>query len=236
MATDTMTMRHNSIFRPRAFGNKRVDIIGVGAVGSRVACELARLGISNIHVWDHDTIAEHNIGNQIYNKKDVGQPKVRILQKMIRDATGTKITIHQEKVDGTQPLGSVVFVLTDSMSSRQQIWERGVKLKPRISVCVEARMGADKGRVYTVNPNNPHEVKTYTDYVNAYSDAQAQASACGAAITVGATASIIAGHAVWAFIRWFAEETGESTDSRENELLFEVRPPAVSTQTFNLDE
>ena len=43
-----------------------IHIIGVGAMGSRVAELLARLGIRKIHVWDMDTVEDKNITNQAY--------------------------------------------------------------------------------------------------------------------------------------------------------------------------
>ena len=38
------------VFEPSEFGDRRVDIIGVGAVGSKIALEVAKLGVRNIHL------------------------------------------------------------------------------------------------------------------------------------------------------------------------------------------
>ena len=43
-----------------------IHIIGIGAMGSRVAELLVRLGIQRIHIWDFDTVEDKNITNQLY--------------------------------------------------------------------------------------------------------------------------------------------------------------------------
>ena len=113
--------RHLSVFSPHAFGKKRVDIIGAGATGSRIVLSLAKLGVENIHVWDFDKVEEHNIANQIYGLENIGEPKVRALADVIKKSTGTAITAHDERVDGSKQLGEAVFLLTDTMESRKEI-------------------------------------------------------------------------------------------------------------------
>ena len=43
-----------------------IHVIGIGAMGSRVAELLARLGIKKIHIWDMDVVEDKNIANQAY--------------------------------------------------------------------------------------------------------------------------------------------------------------------------
>ena len=46
-------------------------VIGCGAIGSHVCEELARLGISNVHLYDFDTVSSHNITNQMFKTNDI---------------------------------------------------------------------------------------------------------------------------------------------------------------------
>lgn len=46
--------------------NESIHIIGIGAMGSRIAELLVRLGIPKIHIWDMDTVEDKNITNQLY--------------------------------------------------------------------------------------------------------------------------------------------------------------------------
>src|SRR3989344_9586657 len=122
-------LRHLSVFKPHAFGTRRVDVIGCGATGSRIVLSLAKLGVENIHAWDFDTVEDHNLANQAFGLGDVGLLKVDALASLVQRGIGVAIQTHAEKVDGSQSLGEVVFLLTDTMASRKEIWDRGLKLK-----------------------------------------------------------------------------------------------------------
>ena len=49
--------RHMELFNPEKF-TLPVHIIGAGATGSWLALSLAKLGITNITVWDFDVVAD----------------------------------------------------------------------------------------------------------------------------------------------------------------------------------
>ena len=193
-------IRHIEVFSPYTFGETQVDFIGVGATGSRMALGAAKLGIQNIHVWDFDKVEPHNVPNQVFGNNHVGMLKVEALRDIIKEQTGTEITIHPDRVDGSQRLGDVVFLLTDTMASRQKIWNAGLRYKPRVKFMIETRMGKNSGRVYALNPSNPSHVHGWEETL--YTDDVAEVSACGTSITVGSTAEVVSGLAVWQLIRW----------------------------------
>jgi molybdopterin/thiamine biosynthesis adenylyltransferase len=227
MAVDPL--RHLSVFSPHAFGQRRVDVIGCGATGSRIVLSLAKLGVENIHVWDFDVVEEHNIPNQAFGMSDIGLNKAVALAALVKAATGTEITVHEEKVDGTQMLGEVVFLLTDTMSSRKEIWNGALKYKLKTNLLIETRMGADNGRVYSINPNKPGHIKAWEGTL--YDDNEAEVSACGASVSVGPTAETISGLAVWQMIRWFSIENG-GDDELDNEIIFSLRLMVAISRKF----
>lgn len=245
------TRRHLEVFSVEHFGNKRIDIIGAGAVGSAVAVQLAKLGLENIHVWDFDTVEGHNIANQRYALKDIGQPKVTALAAIIKEATGHDITVHEQKLEGGEPLGDVVFLAVDTMAARKAIWQKSLRNKLRTKLVIETRMGAEEGRVYAICPVKPAQVRGYE--TTFYDDAETVVSACGASTTVGATADMTASYAVWQFMRWAAieaaaenasiaalsgpsqeaAEVGQAKDVLDQELIFGLRPPYIMTRQFS---
>lgn len=222
--------RHLSVFDPYKFGDKRVDVIGCGATGSRIAMSLAKLGISNLHIWDFDIVEAHNIANQIFEQDDIGKNKVDALAKHILEATGLQVNVHVQKVDGSQKLGEVVFVLTDTMSSRKEIWGKGIRYQLQIQLMIETRMGSDNGRIYAINPCKRSHVKAWEDTL--HSDEVSEISACGTSISVGPTAEIVSGLAVWQFVRWFESEKNIDEES-DQEILFSLRPMQTITRQFN---
>lgn len=221
--------RHLSVFSPNAFGTRRVDVIGCGAVGSRVVLSLAKLGVEHIHAWDFDTVAEHNIANQAFGLSDIGESKVDALARLVTRDTGTAISTHNERVDGSQQMGDVVFLLTDTMASRREIFEKSLKYKLMTKLVIETRMGSDNGRVYAINPNKRNHIRAWEETL--YTDDEAEVSACGASVSVGPTAELIAGLAVWQMIRWFSVEQG-GEDSLENETILSMRPLLTVSRTF----
>jgi molybdopterin/thiamine biosynthesis adenylyltransferase len=222
-------LRHLSVFPPHAFGARRVDVIGCGATGSRIALSLAKLGVENLHIWDFDTVEGHNLANQVFGLGDVGSLKVEALDRLIQRDSGVRVKPHAEKVDGSQDLGEIVFLLTDTMASRKEIWERGLKLKLRSKLLIETRMGADNGRVYAFNPCKRSHILEWEKTL--YSDGEAEVSACGASISVGPTAEIISGLAVWQMVRWFTVEQG-GQDDLDNEIIFSLRSLITMNRQF----
>src|SRR3984885_11376962 len=86
--------RHLELFDPAAWGERRIDIIGCGASGSHLAQEVARLGVENLHLWDHDQLEAHNIANQSYPFGMIGLNKAVACAALIETATGIKPTVH----------------------------------------------------------------------------------------------------------------------------------------------
>lgn len=194
--------RHINVFNPDEFTTP-IHVIGSGATGSWLVLALAKLGVKNIHVWDDDIIEEHNIPNQVYGEHEIGMFKVLALRNAIQRYAGITITTHCDRVT-TQPLQGIIFVLTDSMSSREQIY-RCAKINPNIKLLIETRMDLRGGRVYTVPMRNRDMCKAYEETF--YSDEESEVSACGVSQTVIATGLGIVSRAIWCFLQYINEES-----------------------------
>jgi len=202
--------RQQEAFEVQSFRTP-VHVIGAGATGSWVVLMLAKMGIQDIHVWDFDTVEEHNIPNQFFSvadaKKEVmfngellSKTKVNRLANNIELFTGITITAHNERVDGSQRLNGIVFMLTDTMSSRKEIWEKAIKLKVGVKLLIETRMDLKGGFIYNINPTSPSQIREYEKTL--YSDAESAVSACGTSQSLIATAMEISTKAVWQLINW----------------------------------
>jgi molybdopterin/thiamine biosynthesis adenylyltransferase len=192
--------RQRALFDPEKFTTP-ITIIGAGATGSWVALFLAKMGIKDITIYDFDIIEEHNIPNQLYSKDQVGTQKVYSLASMVSNLSGVMMKPKKQKVDGTQRLSGIVFMLTDTMASRKQIYENAVKLKPGVKLLLETRMGLDHGRIYTIDPLDTQQLSKYEGTF--YEDGEAQVSACGTSQSIVSTAALVASMAVWQVIKWY---------------------------------
>jgi molybdopterin/thiamine biosynthesis adenylyltransferase len=223
------TIRHFSVFSPDKHEDQEFHVIGAGATGSKVVMELAKLGLKNIHVWDYDEVESHNIPNQLFGNQHIGMKKVDALKEVVEQFTGISIITHDQRVTGEEEdLTGVIFLLTDTMASRKEIWENAIRFKINVDVMIETRMGADNGRIYTINPVNPAQVSMWESTL--VDDDVAEESACGASVSVGPTASILAGYAVWQYIRWADIKCG-GDDDQETEIIFSLRSSFIMAKS-----
>jgi len=109
-------------FQPESC-SERLHIIGCGAIGSTVAENLVRLGLTNISLYDFDTIEAHNIANQMYRQCDIGKPKISALREMlveINPAAAENIKLFGTGYDN-QRLSGYVFSCLDNIDTRREI-------------------------------------------------------------------------------------------------------------------
>lgn len=196
--TKLNTSRHYELFDAYTF-TEQITVIGAGATGSWLVLALARLGLTNITVYDYDVIEEHNIPNQAYGIGDVGKYKVNALYDKVLEETGTKINIKCEKFVNQRLVG-VVFLMVDTMSARKEIWNASIKLKQTVKLLIEPRMGLSLGRIYTIQPMDMSQIRGYEDTL--YDDTETEVSACGASMTVISSALAITAICLRQLINW----------------------------------
>lgn len=141
----------------------RLLTIGCGIGGSWVTYMCAKMGISNIDVYDFDVVEDANIPSQLFGFGDIGKYKVNALLERIKSDVGIDIEVHQEKVDSKTDLNltgnTIVLNMVDSIEARKDI----VKLlKGNFITMIDARIGGEVGyQIYVVNMSDEEEVKNY---------------------------------------------------------------------------
>lgn len=214
--------RQLDIFSPEKF-NIPITIIGAGATGSYVALLLAKMGCRRITVYDFDVVENYNLPNQIYRPSDTGRKKVEALADIILEQTGVKISAIPERFERGK-LEGIVFVLTDTMKSRAQIWSESVQWQLTVTLLVETRMAAEGGYVYAVNPTNPLHVEEYAKTL--YTDEEAEESVCTNR-AIAPTVATIAGIASFMVVH---AARGKVIP---NQTLVNLSPPFIQTKNFN---
>jgi molybdopterin/thiamine biosynthesis adenylyltransferase len=154
-----------------------IVMIGCGGIGSFSALALAKMGCTQLTVYDDDRVEEHNIPNQLYRPCDIGQLKVICLAEIIKDFTGTAVDARPDRVQG-QRLQGIVVSGVDSMEARRRIWDRSIRYKAGVTAYIDARMGAEVARIYTVHPADPDDIRFYERTL--YSDDDAMQVPCTA--------------------------------------------------------
>lgn len=168
---------------------EKVTVIGAGAIGSFVVLQLAKMGLSDITVWDDDEVSDENMSNQFYRFRDVGRSKVGALCDIVKEFTGTDIAVRNERYDGSELAGIVVSAV-DNMETRRQVMD-ACSYKTRL--LVDPRMGAEHAMLFGMRPNDDAELASYKKTL--YSDEEAVAERCTAKATIY-TVNLLSGLAV----------------------------------------
>ena len=99
----SLYLRQQDIVDQPRLASTPITVIGAGAIGSFVVLGLAKSGALDITVWDHDSVAVHNLSNQWFRPSDVGRLKVDALGELVAEMTGTEVSTVPAAFDGTGP-------------------------------------------------------------------------------------------------------------------------------------
>lgn len=168
-------LRQRDIVPPEKLGFP-ITVIGAGAIGSATVVNLAKMGCSNITVWDNDILEDLNVPNQICKPSMTGKPKVEGLAELVYELSEVRIKQINRRYAG-QSVEGVVIVTADNMSCRQNVWKRA-GLNQKIPLLIDARMGTEFARIYTIRPTNIDEADFYSQ--NLYSNEEAERLPCSA--------------------------------------------------------
>lgn len=214
--------RQLDFFDPASFDTP-IHIIGAGATGSYVAWLLAKTGCRDITVYDFDKVEDHNLPNQIFDLESVGAKKVDALGRMIEAATGIGLKKKPRRFKKGK-LEGIVFVLTDTMASRKEIWEGSLRYQLNVKLVIETRMAIDGGYVYAVEPTDPTHVEEYE--ATFYSDEEAEESPCSNR-AIAPTVAVLAGYAACAMLAFV------NGKPFPNETMISLVPPCCVTRDFS---
>lgn len=180
--------RQRQIFDPTTF-LWSIHLIGCGNIGSAVALALAKLGVSELFIWDGDVVEEVNCAGQVlFGPKHIGMAKVSAARVMLQElAPWTRVITNQQQYTG-QPLHGVVISAVDSMTSRSAIWQQ-VRMNVEVPWFVDSRVGGQLGECFTIRPCMIGDVEIYEGFL--FPDTEALHLPCGAQAIVS-TAFFIA--------------------------------------------
>ncbi|MNJ94833.1 thiamine biosynthesis protein ThiF [compost metagenome] len=172
--------------------NHPIHIIGVGAIGSLVALNLAKMGLTNQVVYDFDTVSVENMSCQFYRHKDIGKSKVHALHELIKDFTNEEIIpVESRWTPDPSRISGTVVIAVDDMEARKSISE-DLRSHINVSHFIDTRMGLEDAALYVMNPHDEKDRETYGKTL--YSNQEAVQERCTAKATIY-TASMLAGFA-----------------------------------------
>lgn len=192
-------------FRPEDC-HERIHIIGCGAIGSTLAENLVRYGLTDITLYDMDVVQSHNVANQLYTEEDIGYTKVEALKRMllrINPELESHIRLRPDGWHGDRLTG-YVFLCVDSIDLRRQIAtaNRG---NPFIRGMFDFRMGLTDAQHYAADWSSTKMVNNFISSMQ-FTSEEAQAdtpvSACNLALSVCSTVRLIVALGVANFVNF----------------------------------
>lgn len=139
-------LRQRDVLLPEQTTDWPTVIVGAGGIGSWTALILAKLGLTELTVYDFDRVEEHNLPSQFYRRQDVGQPKVNSLAFNISFHGGENIQCRNERYDGVKT--KILIIGVDSMEERMRLFRIHTRDVPFPEYVIDARMGLEQMEIY----------------------------------------------------------------------------------------
>lgn len=165
-----------------------VTIIGIGAMGSRLAELLARLGVPKIHIWDMDIVEDKNIANQVYFHHQIGMKKTDALEEILKDINPSIKVVKHDKYT-SEALSGYIFLAVDSIETRYNI-AKANEMNTNIKAMFDTRMRLEDAQSYGANWKDEEQKKVFIASMNFTDKEAAEAtpvSACGTTLSVAST-------------------------------------------------
>ncbi|MBQ0014742.1 MAG: ThiF family adenylyltransferase [Oscillospiraceae bacterium] len=185
----------------------KIHIIGCGSVGSTVAENLARSGVTNFVLWDFDKVEPHNLANQMFRQEDVGKLKVEAVSEMLQEINPDikdTIKLEPEGWQGKQ-LSGFVFLCVDNIDLRREIVEKHFD-NPNVKAMFDFRTRLEDAQHYAADWSDIKMKKIFLDSMNfSHEEAKEETpvSACNVTLSVCPTVRIICAYGVANFMNFW---------------------------------
>ena len=188
----------------------RIHNIGCGAIGSTVAENLVRFGITKITLYDFDTVEAHNIANQMFRNTDIGKAKVDALAEYLTEINpdcAPDLKLVKEGWTG-QRLSGYVFLAVDNIDLRREI-ATSCKENTFVKGMFDFRMRLTDAQHYAADWSDKKMVENFIDSMAFSHDEAKEAtpvSACNITLSVVPTVRTIVAYGVANFINFVKGE------------------------------
>lgn len=184
----------------------RIHIVGCGSVGSTLAENLARCGLTKFTLWDFDKVEEKNIVNQMFTQRQIGKLKVDALKEILAEINPDcerDVKTNPEGWNG-ETLAGYVFLAVDSIELRKKIVEMHMN-NTFVKAVFDFRTLLEGAQHYAADwrafADRERLIKTM-DFTDDEASAETPVSACGITLGVATTVRLICALGVNNFINF----------------------------------
>ncbi|MDO5546892.1 MAG: ThiF family adenylyltransferase [Eubacteriales bacterium] len=173
----------------------RIHIVGCGSVGSTLAENLARCGVTKMTLWDFDTVEAHNIVNQMFRQEDVGKPKVEALKDILMDINPEIKDNVELKPKGWEGklMSGYIFLCVDNIELRRTIVEKHMD-SPYVKAVFDFRTLLESAQHYAADWSDykmKQDLLKSMQFSHEEAAEETPVSACGITLGVATTVRLI---------------------------------------------
>jgi len=188
----------------------RIHIVGCGSVGSTIAENLARCGVTKMTLWDFDKVESHNIVNQMFRNQDLGKTKVEALRDILVDINPDIADSLRLKPKGWQGelMSGYIFLAVDDIELRRKIVELHKDCLDVVAVFDVRTMltGAQHYAARWDDYNAKQDLLNTMQFSNEDAESAVPVSACGVVLGVATTIRLICAMVVNNYIKFVKGE------------------------------
>lgn len=187
-----------------------IHIVGCGSVGSTLAENLARSGLTKFTLWDFDRVESKNVANQMFRDKDIGRPKVEALRDIITEINPDAAPDIRLKPNGWngEILSGYVFLAVDSIKIRREFVEKHFTA-PSLKAIFDFRTGLENAQHFAADWSNLEDrdsILSTMQFTDESANEETPVSACGITLGVATTVRLVCAFGVNNFINFVKGE------------------------------
>lgn len=186
--------------------NGKCHIIGCGSVGSTIAENLARLGVTKFVLYDFDIVEAHNIANQMFVNSDIKKNKVDATKRIILDINPeaeSDIELCPDGYNG-QKLNGYVFLCVDNIDLRRDICLKN-RMNRQIKCVFDCRTRLEDAQCYAADWGDLSQVNNLIksmEFSHEEAHEATPVSACGRVLGVAPTVRVVCSVCVCQFMNF----------------------------------
>jgi len=175
--------------------NSRIHIVGCGSVGSTLAENLARCGVTKMTLWDFDKVEAHNIVNQMFRQQDIGKLKVEALKDILMDINPEIKDDVELKPKGWEGklMSGYIFLCVDNIELRRTIVEKHMH-SPYVKAVFDFRTLLESAQHYAADWSDydmKQDLLKSMQFSHEEASEETPVSACGVTLGVATTVRLV---------------------------------------------
>lgn len=148
--------------------NQRIVLAGLGGIGSYVSLLLARLGPSELYLYDDDIFESHNMSGQFVGSNDVGKAKATVAMERAIEFGNYLPSLYLSKYEYDKGVKLPVMICGfDNMKARKDYYKswkdyvQSGEVDPKECLFIDGRLLAEEYQIICITGDDTYSQEDY---------------------------------------------------------------------------